>query len=396
MKKPLIFAAFLCGCLVALPAQAAKEPGFKFGGANNEWVLVPRVDTGLFWESNIRDTTSNEESGAGWRIQPALNLTHQGRRTKVAAGAFYTMERGFESKDGADRDSYGVNFSLLRELRQNLNLTLAASYARMENDDFYYESDNLNLPKIDTEKSEHYSLNAALGYQGNRWQWSVGAGWRRRNDLEGSKETDDTYNASFLLGRAIGAHRYWNVSFSTSVDDPEDTSTSYSYYLMTGISSQASERLSYNVLVGLGMYDFSGIKNDTDVAPAYSASLSYKINRTFALALSLSSQYEPEYNGSRKTSFVWSHNLTVALNAQWTDRLSSRLSLAGIYEEHTSPAHSGADYDRTYVKAAFNTYYKLNAYASLYGGLSWTNNDYSGSRKGSDNCRADIGLSFTF
>lgn len=396
MKKPLIFAAFLCGCLFALPAQAAKEPGFKFGGSNNEWILVPRVDTGLFWESNIHDTADDETSGAGWRIQPALNLTHQGRRTRVAAGAFYTLERGFSSKDGADTDSYGINFSLLRELRQNLNLTVSASYARMENDDFYYEAANPNLPKIDTERRENYNVHTALGYQGNRWQWSVGAGWSRNRYLDGNKDIDDNYNLSLLLGRAIGDRRYWNVSLSTTMDAPENASKSYSYYLMTGISSQATERLSYSVLVGVGMYDFGGVNSDTDFAPSYSASLSYKINRTFALALSMASQYEPEYSGNRATSYVWSHNLTAAVNAQWTSRLNSRLSLAGVFEEHTSPNAGANDYDRTYMKASFATYYKLNTYASLYGSLSWSGNKYSGARGDTDNIRADVGLSFTF
>lgn len=394
MKKPLIFAAFLCGCLVALPAQAAKEPGFKFGGSTNEWVLTPRVDTGLFWDSNIRDTADDEESGCGWRIQPALNLTHQGRRTKVGAGAFYTMERGFDSEDGADADSYGVNFSLLRELSQGLNLSLSASYVRSENDDFYEFGDG--LPRIDENKREHYNVHAALGYQGSRWQWTVGTGWSRSRQLDNRGETTDTYTTSALLGRAIGERRYWNVSLTASVDDPENTATSYAYYLMTGISSQVSERLSYNVLVGVGMYDFSGRNSETDFAPSYTASVSYKLNRTFALALSMSSQYEPEYNGQAESYYVWSHNMTAAVNAQWTDRLSSRLSLAGIYEEHTSPMAGRPDYDRTYAKASLATYYKFNAYTSLYGSLSWTTDQYSGERDDKDNLRADIGLSFTF
>lgn len=399
MKQPLLFAAFLCGCLFALPAQAAKEPGFKFGGSDNEWVLVPRVDTGLFWESNAHDTSHNEKSGAGWRVQPALRLTHQGRRTKVAAGAFYTMERGFDSKDGEDRDSYGVNFSLLRELRQNLNLTVSGAYVRSEDDDFYWADDVTRAPQIDTEKSEHYNFNAALGYQGSRWQWSVGAGWSRRRDLDdGSKhETSDTYTFSALAGRAIGPQKYWNVSLTASIDDPEYSGTSYSYYLMTGLSGQASQRLSYSVMAGLGMYDYSGYKSETDVAPAYNASVAYKLNRTFALSLALSSQYEPEYSGNTKAYYVWSHNLTAGVNAQWSDRLSSRLNLALLYEEHVAPeAAHGRDFDRTYMKASFTTYWKFNAYTSLYGTLSWSDDLYSGRSGDKDNLRADIGLSFTF
>lgn len=396
MKKPLIFAAFLCGCLVALPAQAAKEPGFKFGGSANEWVLTPRVDTGIFWESNINDVDEHEESGFGWRVQPALSLTHQGRRTKVAANAFYTMERGFDSDDGADADSYGLSFSLLRELSQGLNLSLTASYVRSENDDFYYEAGNVNLPKIDADRTDHYNVHAALGYQGSRWQWTVGAGWNRTRQLEGFSDLTDTYTFSAMLGRAIGDRRYWNVSLTASVDEPENIATSYAYYLMTGISSQVSERLSYNVLVGVGMYDFSGHNSETDFAPSYTASVSYKLNRTFALALSMSSRYEPEYNGQAESYYVWSHNMTAAVNAQWTDRLSSRLSLAGIFEDHVSPIAGRPDYDRTYMKASLATYYKFNTYTSLYGSLSWMDDQYSDHRGDRDNVRADIGLSFTF
>lgn len=398
MKKPLLFAAFLCGCLLALPAQAAKEPGFCFGGSANEWILTPRVDTGIFWESNAHDTSDDEDSGAGWRVQPALNLTHQGRRTKFSAGAFYTMERGFDSDDAQDRDSYGVNFSFLRELRQNLNFTLSGSYVRSEDDDFYWADDITRTPQIDTDKREHYNFNTALGYQGSRWQWTVGAGWSRTRDLDdGENDTTDTFTFNALAGRAIGEHRYWNLSLTASIDDPEYSGTSYSYYLMTGISAQASARLSYNVLVGVGMYDYSGEESDTDFAPAYNASLSYKINRTFALALSLSSQYEPEYNGSTDKTYVWSHNLTAAVNAQWTSRLSSRLNVAFLYEEHIYSGHGyGRDYDRTYMKVSFNHYWKFNNYTSIYGGISWSGDQYSGARDDKDNLRADVGLSFTF
>lgn len=66
MKKPIQFAAFLCGCLFSsalLAASAGPGQGFVFG-PRDAWRLSPRVSIGAFWENNARNTHNNEKSGA--------------------------------------------------------------------------------------------------------------------------------------------------------------------------------------------------------------------------------------------------------------------------------------------------------------------------------------------
>ena len=401
MKKPLRFAAILCGCLflsaAAQAEQGAPGQGFRFG-PRKAWTLSPRVNVGAFWETNARNTSSSEKSGGGWRVTPSLSLTYgdANARTSLSSSAFYTMERGFESKNAQDSDSYGASLTLRRELRKNLTLTASGSYSRTENDEFYGQGWNTALPelsRIDTDKTEHYNANVALGYQGERWRWSVGAGWSRTKQLSGYKYESDSYNVSLLAGRAVATRHYWNLSLSTTWDDA--AKASYAYYLMTGLSGQLERKLSYNFLLGAAVYDYSGYQDHTAVGPSYTASLAYKINRTFAASLALSSQYKPEYAGNQSEYYVWSHNLTLGVNAQWSDRLSSRLNTAVVYEEHSSEIVS--DYDRTYLKVGLNSSYKLNAYASVYAGVSWKTDQYSGSRGGdTDDLRGDVGLTFTF
>lgn len=401
MKKPLQLAALLCGIFASSALLAAgKEPGFRFA---NGWTLTPVVSAGVYWESNVHDTAHNEESGGGWRVQPTLSLNYTAARTRLGINAFYTLERGFDNADGEDSDSYGVSIGLVRELTQRLNLSFSASYSHTDEDEYYgvgWDWNNPDLGRISSDETDSYNVNAALGWvsASQKWQGNLGAGFSHSEYDDYDNDTT-SYNLSAQVGRAIGPHTYWNVSLSGSIDDPDDGDKSVAYYIMTGISGQLSEKLSYTTLVGLGIYDFEGAdgyRSDTEYGPSYSASLSYKINRTFALALSLNSRYEAEYNGYADCYYVWSHNLTGAINAQWTDTLSSSLRLSAFYEEHIDGGDSGfGDTSRTYYQIAFSSAYKFNRYLSLTGSVSWKTDDYDDGET-TDNLRADIGLTFTF
>ncbi len=398
MKKPLFLAALLCGCMMASFAQAAaKEPGFKFA---NGWTLSPHLSLGAFWESNARDTYGDEKSGGGWRVQPTLSLSQSGRLSTVSINAFYTLERGFDSDDALDSDSYGASLGLTRQISKHYTFTGTASYSRSENDEFYgagWDLNNPGLSRIDKDRSDHYNLNAALGYQNTRWQWSLGLGWARTRYLDGYSHKSDSYNLNALVGRALGPRTYWNFSFSTTWNKSEYSSSSAdnAYYFMTGLSGDISQKLKYSVMGGIGIYDYEGEHGgETEFGPTYSASLAYKLNRTFALSLALSSQYEPEYSGNVKSYYVWSHRLSGAVNAQWTDKCSSRLNLSWSYEDHIGSGSGNSDYERVYYHMAFNTSYKVGTHASLYGTLSWRYDDYDSRSK--DDLRFDVGVSYAF
>ncbi len=398
MKKPLFLAALLCGCMMASFAHAAaKEPGFKFGEA---WTLSPNLSIGAFWESNARDTYGDEESGGGWRVQPTLTLSHAGRLSSVQINGFYTLERGFDSDDALDSDSYGVSLGLTRQLSKHYTITGSASYSRSENDEFYgagWDPANPGLSRIDKDKTDSYNLNAGLGFQNSRWQWSISLGWHRSKYLDAWRSETDTYNLMALVGRAIGPRTYWNFSFSTSWDSTNETSGSDDgYYLMTGVSGSVTQKITYSVMAGVGIYDYKGAYGgETEFGPTYNASVAYKLNRTFALSLAMSSQYQPEYSGGADTYYIWSHHLNGAINAQWSDKWSSRMNLSWSYEDHIASENSGrGDYDRTYYNVAFNTSYKVGTHASIYGTLSWNYDAYDSRNK--DDFRIDVGISYAF
>lgn len=404
MKKSLLLASFLCAVLAGT-AQAADQndhkPGFRFGDSQHPWVLTPTVSFGVFWETNAHDSYNNKESGAGYRIQPRISLTNVGRKSDFGLNAFYTIERGFDSDKGEDSDSYGASLGFRRQITDHQTVSLFAGYNRMEDDDFYY--DGAGNPHIDPDKTEHYNVNLGWGYRNEKWQGSVGVGWNRTHYLadENTSQSysNDVYNVSGLVGRAYARNHYWNVSLSASMDDPQYGDSSMSYYLMTGSSGNISKDLSYSVMVGISMYDYDGkADDDTEFGPSYNASLSYRINRTFSVSATASSRYESDDSSrySSQSYYSWTHTLTGSLNAQWTSRLTSRLNAAGIYEDHTGSG-GARDYERTYAKLAFTTSYRMNDFASIYGGLSYSYDeyDYSSLNRDKDNFRVDLGLSFT-
>lgn len=399
MKKPLMFAAMLCGCLLALPAFAreGKQPGFEF--CSGKLRVDPTVNLSLYWESNVNNVVRNEESGAGWRVQPALSIHYTAKRTTLGTNLFYTRERAFDRQQDGNRDSYGVNFSLLQKVNERTRLTVTGTYTRSESDDFYWNDDAHTTGYVDKDKTENYSFNAALGYTARLWHTSIGAGWRRTKHLDESNQTSSAVNVNAMWGRAIGAHTYWDFSLGTTIDRPNDGDDSQSYSLMTGISGEINDRTNYSAMFGVTMYDYSGYVDDTAYGPAYNISGSYRLTRKVTLSLSAASRYESEYAGGGAADhyYVFSHTLTAAANFQWTDVLSSRLDLRYNFEQHEDVSAGTGDADRTYTQIGFSTYYRFNQYATLNGTISYSLDEYDTTEnRDKDNLRCSVGLSFRF
>ncbi|HIV09703.1 MAG TPA: transporter [Candidatus Spyradenecus faecavium] len=405
MKKPLQLAALLCGCLVTSVAFAQagdKGPGFRFG---NGWNLGASVSVGAFWENNAHDSTEDKESGAGWRVQPSLSLSKQlGSRSSFNTNLFYTMERGFDDEDAEDSDSYGISLGYSRKLSQRWGLSVSASYSHSENDEFYgvgWDAANPTLPRIDVDKTDNYQASAGLSYSGNKWNLSFGATWSRTDRDESWGTQSDSYGLSIGAGYKLSRTLSANLSGSMSISDPEDGDTSTSYSLMGGFTKTLSDRLSLTAMAGLSFQDYNGYEDDTTVDPSYTLSLSYKASRRIALALSMHSTYESEYYNdgyyNARTTYVWSHNLTGSMTVQWSDKLYSTLSVSGFYEEHVATVSGLGDRDRKYVQLAFNTSYRFNSYVSMYGSVSWKNDqyDYDSGDDSADDIRLDVGMTFT-
>lgn len=399
MKKPLLFAAMLCGCLLASNAFAVSErqPGFKFSGGN--FRVDPTVNVGLAWESNMNNAASHEESGFSWRVQPALSLSYNARKTTLGMNMFYALERAFDSDKGGDSDTYGVNFSILQKLNERTRLTVSGSYTHSENDQFYWTNDPTMPGSIDKDESENYNFNTALGYTAKKWHSSIGAGWRRTKQLEGAEQISDAFNVNLMWGKAIGAHTYWDFTLGTTLDRPNDGDDSISYSLMTGVSGELSARAGYTAMLGVTMYDYNGYVDETAYGPAYNISGSYRLTRKITLSLSASSRYESEYAGygASQHYYVFSHTLAAAMNFQWTDLLSSRLDMRYNFEQHEDAGTGNGNGDRTYMQISASTYYKFNQFATLYSSISYSMDEYDQrSSSDKDNVRCDLGLSFRF
>lgn len=398
MKKPIFFAALLCGCFMASSVQATTDykPGFRFGN----FKVDPVINTGLAWESNIGNSSRDEESGFLWRLQAAASISPvitEDRRTFFSANVFYNLERGFDNDDGADSDSYGISGLFRRELSKRWNLTINGAYTRSENDNFWGGYDN-TVPEIYTNKSENYNLNAALGYRGPKWTFSVGAGWHRSRQLDGIKTTNDSYTMSVQVGHvlpAISNSCYATTSLSMIYDDPEDGDTSVSYTLLGGLSGDFSSKTSYAAMIGLSYYDYNGLVDDTSINPAYNLSVARKLTRRLSVAASASSRYEAEDSGRADLYYVWSHHLTGALNIVVDDKTDARISLSTVLEDHTGTANGTNDYDRTYFQIQASAHHQF--YRSIYGYFSISyRRDDDGNSSEKDDVRVELGLSWRF
>ncbi|MEG1552600.1 MAG: hypothetical protein RR417_03505 [Kiritimatiellia bacterium] len=407
MKKTLLLIAVVCGYWMTSPAMAGmKEPGFKLA---SNFTMDPVVNVGAFWDSNVRGTSNHKESGFGWNVQPAISFGYSRKdSTVIGLNVFYSMERGFKSKDALDTDSYGEALSLSQAIGKKWRVFVSQSYSRSENDQFQPIFNNMNVGIVEKDKSENFALNGGLNYSPNdRWNFSLSGGWTRIHYLSGDKDTNDSYSGGLMVGRQLSEHLNWNTSVTTSLDDPEMGKKSQSYYLMTGLGGRMGAKTTWNAMAGVSLYDYDGYESKSSFDPTYSVSGAWQCSRKVALSLALNSSYKPEYNENAKAYYIWNHALTGAVNFQWSDALSSRLDASLNYEQHTNPGdytNNGTagkglgDFDRTYYQVQASTYYAFNAYCSLYASISYRDDMYSKDEAGadSDSVRVNLGLSFRF
>ncbi len=398
MKHSLIALTVLLAGFVASTARAneGKGPGFRFGP---HLTLSPVVNVGVFWE----DRDDNDQSGAGWRVQPALSLGYTAKRSTLGLNLYYSMERGFDDDDGLDSDSFGESLSFHHTLSNKWSFSLTQSYTRSETDEFHPSFDVMKAPTIDNQKTDTFSLGAGVAYHPNeRWTHSANAMWSmsKYRDRNGSDST--SASLSYMVGRQIwGGRSNWNTSLTFGLNKPESGDNSTSYTLMTGLGAPFSAKLSWHAMVGASIYNYNGLRNDTSVDPSYSIGGAWKINRRMAFSLSLGSSYGSEYSSAaaQKCYYTWNHNLTAGLNYQWSDRNSTHLNVGFSLEQHVDGAGvGGGDYDRKYFNVSLSHSYNFNAYTSLYASASYHRDmdDGRGNDDDDSDIRLDVGLSFRF
>ncbi len=395
MKSSLLAVSLLIGGFFANTVMAREERpvGFRFG---RNLTMNPVVNVGAFWES---ESDGNDESGAGWRVQPAVSFGYQARRTTMGLNLYYTMERGFDNDNGQDSDSFGESFSLQHVLSKKWTLSLTQSFTRSEDDQFIWSNDPMAAPQIYNHKSDNFAFGVGLGYRPNdRWNFSGNATYRFTKYDHANSGDSSTCGLSFMAGRRVfGGRANWNNSFSVSMDKPDGGDNSISYTLMTGYGAPLSAKLSWSTMFGVSFYDYSGFQSDTTVEPAYSISGAWKINRRLSLSVALSSYYSAEYSSraAQRHYYTWNNALSAGLNYQWSDRNSSNIRFGYNLENHMGATAGARDYDRQYLNVSFSHAYNFNNNVSLYGSVTYRR-EMGDVADDDDEIRLDAGLSFRF
>lgn len=397
MKKPLILAAILAGVFSSwIYAASDDTPGIKFN--DGKVVLTPVVNVGAFWESNTHNEIDDEDSGAGWRVQPALQLDVKGNNATLAARGFYTLERGFDGDDGMDSDSYGEDVRLTFGLGQKVNIELRQFYTRSENDQFY-GNNGLGVAMIDTTKQENLSISGALSYQfSERFSATLGLGYNKTRYLDIDGVDTDSMSAQLMLARKISEKTDLLGAAVMGISDGESARSSETYSLMAGIGSRATENITYRALVGVSFFAFDGGtgNDDTLCRPSYSLSGAWKLSEVLALSALADSRYMNSYRGSgyQATTALWVNSFSLALNIQATKALSFRLDASYKNEDGESDVAGVRDYTHSYTALAARAFFRFNQYTSLYAGVSHNIDDYSDMADSRDNTRLDVGLQF--
>lgn len=336
------------------------------------------VALGGGWDSNVNQTSSNEEESAfiSGSIEASYNTGD--RRTAYAVGASYSPRYYFDAPEGTDdfQHSASINFSLQHKINPRLTL----------NDNLYFAYEfepNFEIGASGTRRANPYlygSNSISLSYAWTR-RFSTVTSYT----FSGIDYQDDDYAESqnyyqHLLSEefryAFTKTTTGALTYRYAVGEYDDGFGDYeSHYLLAGLDHSFSRRTYGSFRVGAEFRDRDNGGDATN--PYFEGSFSYNVAKHTALRWygRLGFDDSDVYGTSEHYSF----RTGLSAQQQFTARLSGNLGLNYVHETYDFQYSNGYDNDTVAVSAGLD--YQFYRNLILNAGYTFTtcssDNDYS-------------------
>jgi hypothetical protein len=368
---------FLAGCVaVVFMAQfshAQESEGFRF----NNLSVSPYVNLEYTYDSNVNYTSDDEEDDHIFSVNPGVDINYKGNDWGLNGNAWYSHSY-YKDNDRLDEDSYGESLDAYWQSPKGWSFLLGQTFVLCSQNDSI--SSNGSGGNGMWRDRNQFDITAALSYEFSEKTRATVSGMY--SDLWYDNDSDEYGNlygwtetsVGLELARQLTAKTdlLLNGSYQEFESDGNTggvSSDSTGYTVMGGIGSRATERITYNLLAGMSMFDYAG--GDKLYGFVYNADVSWLLSKKWAATFAGSSQFQPSERETNQAT--QNYTASAGLTYKTTRRLTSSFDLAYRREENEYDQGAGSsDHDDRY-SARMMARYKLRKYVNLYAGVEYEN-----------------------
>ena len=390
----------------AANAQDALSPDRDYGINVGQANISPYIHLGYFYDDNpdfVRKgekggkyATSDDYDSAGYNIRPGIDLKLPGNDVTLTGNAFYSLER-YDKDFMEDRDEWGESLGLTVNAPRDLDISVSELYR-------YVSEEDEDAVRWD----DRYELRAGASVHkgiGERTGLTV-SGHYDSIDYDNEYLYDrDSYGIGARLSRAVTEKMNAQVSghYTGSGSDGQD-GTADTWTALVGVSSRATDKITYDLNVGYHLYSGFGSDNDESTV-AYSASVKWAATDKFNVSLSGSSEFHPSEDEADNSIRVYRVGLGAAYRPVERWLFTARLGYTD--EDYTKKVYTGANtimdgriagknrHDGFY-SMSLGAAFALAKFASINGGFVYSFDESSIEAYEYDRWRATIGLSLRY
>lgn len=396
-------AAVPVGMAVAQGALSSeRDYGINAGRLN----ISPYVSAGVFYDDNPDFVRKGEKGGKfgteeeydsfGYRIRPGVDLKLPGNDVNLTGNAFYSLER-YEEDFMEDRDEWGESLGFSYNAPRDLDFKLNEHYryVREQDEDSVRWDDRYEMGvggSVHKGIGEKTDVTVSGNYSELDYDSETLYDWHR-------------YGVGAALSRAVTEKMNAKITgrYSGSESDRQD-GTADTWTGLIGVSSRATDKISYDLNVGFHQYTgFKGDNSKTTVA--YSGDVKWAPTDKFNVSLNGSSEFHPSEDEALNS--IRSYRVGLGASYRPVERwlFTSRLSLR--QQDYTKPVKEGSGTLMSsgiigrhrrdnYYTFSVGASFMLTKNASLNGNFIYSFDDSTISDYEYDRWRATLGITLRY
>ena len=412
MNKYLFTASILAlGTMVAQAGELERERGIRVG---QRLTINPYVSLSYTYDSNP-DSYRKADAGSNWEVNPGLNFTYLEDNWSLVGGAWYSYHAYNKYPSQQNSSSYGerLDFKWANSLpnEKGWSLILAESYQQVAEDDDWnyvggrgYGRDRKQFT-FDGTAEHRFTERVHAAITSGYYLLDYDNDPNKYGNLYGWKRLTVGGEGGYMLSRwtdfiVSGNYQWFWQDNSGYYYGGRQQSDSVGYSLMAGISTRATERISYRVLGGWSRFKYA---NACELNGwTYELSGKWDMSQTWSMMVLGSSYYQPSEREAGSANKVYNISWGLAKSLV-RNSLRATFDVAYRKEERVySFVNDGrGNYDENILSGRFGLVYTLNRFLDIYGRLEYQMYDGSYASKEDksydfNRFRATIGLRLTY
>ncbi len=401
----------VCTAILAISAgaafaQAPLSPDRQYGINIGQLNVSPYIHGNIFYDQNPDFVRTGEKNGKfatrkdydswGYNLRPGVDLKLPGNDVNLTGNAFYAIER-YEQDFMEKRDDWGESLQLTINCPRDLDIRLNELYQYVEEED----EDAVRWEdryEIRVGGSVHKGI-------GEKTDVTVNASYGEIDYDSDLLYDRSNYKVGASISRAVTEKMNAKISgHYTGSESEKQEGTADTWTGLVGISSRATDKITYDLNVGYHLYTGFG-SDDDESTVAYDGTIRWAPTDKFGLNLSGSSEFHPSEDESDNS--IRSYRVGLGATYRPIERWLLTARLAYRDQDYTKKVNTGANtimegeiigkHRRdAFYSMSLGASFALAKFASINGNFTYSFDDSTIEQYEYDRWRASLGLTLRY